>query len=283
VPEAGGIEPGVGPTGRSLASGPPDAWAVWAAWQGRRDDVGSIATAISEGLDGADCTIELEVKAGRRRIDPDRIETDLPTRHTKVFKRLVIDGTSRDRRVEAEFDNEKDQTPARGVNLRVWSDDLHDAVAIRDSVAVAIDGGRGPLSGDPTMGPPSSEPMEEAFHTAEKRRIERIVSIGCGAILSLVLGAALVHRFADLDPDSAVARFLFFCLCDQKWIPLAVYLLGVGAVLYVIAPVFLPPIEISERSRWQRLWALVLWLVGALGGFTFLFQAAVEAIVNGLP
>src|SRR4051794_16927417 len=109
---------------RELPTGPADAWAVWGAWQGPAGQVGAIARQVSEQLGaGAETSVEVDVDGGHQRIQQDHVETDLSPRYRRSFKRMVIHGSRDDSIVEAEFDNERETTPGRGVVLRVWSDD----------------------------------------------------------------------------------------------------------------------------------------------------------------
>jgi len=219
----------------------------------------------------------MQVEGGMQHLDPAHLETDLSPRYARSFRRVLIHGSSRGRKIEAEFDNERVRTPARGVILRVWS--RHNASAIRDSVLVAIDGGRGPLSGEPTKGPVSNEPPEDALRKVERDRNGTIALLALLAVCALAIGVVLLHNFTSQDPDSAFSRLFLFCFCENKWIAFVLYGVAVAVAVFFAGPRIFPPVEISERSNWQRVRGKLL----GLGVVTFVFNAAVEVIANGLP
>src|SRR3954447_9554049 len=101
--------------------GPPDAWAVWGAWQGPSEQVAAIARQVEDQLGAnAECLVDIEVDGGHQRIRADHVDTDLAPRYRRSFKRMLISGSTPQGTVQAEFDNEKERTPGRGVALRVW-------------------------------------------------------------------------------------------------------------------------------------------------------------------
>jgi hypothetical protein len=235
----------------------PNAWAVWESWQGNVGQVAEIARQIGDHLDGEECDIEVDVEGGQQRIRPDNLK-DLGPRYLKAFRRMFIAGSTPGQRVEAEFDNERVRTPGRGIVLRVWSSD--DAIALRDSLAVIIDGGRGALANKPTMGPPSEQAVDDALVSAEKTYRASVALAGCAAAfvtLFIVLG---LHRI--IEPQSDLGKILFFCVCGDRKIGVGLYLLLLGGLTFVAAPRLFPQIEISDRSRWSR---TRRWLLGVAG------------------
>lgn len=220
--------------------------------------------------------VEVDVDGGLQRIEGEHVATDLSPRYRRSFKRMLITGSTPERSVEAEFDNERAVTRGRGVVLRVWSHDREDAVAVRDKLAVAIDGGR-PWHGDaPKKGPPSEEPLDTALLKAERNYRFEVASTGFAAGGVVFFAAGILHRV--VDPTSDIGQILFFCLCGDRKIAVGLYLVVLALAIFVAAPTLFPQIEISDRSTWSRARAGLFSVVGASIGFGGLLEVLSQAL-----
>lgn len=250
-----------------------EAWKVWAAWQGSAVAVAAIARQVERHTSSIECIVE--VPNGKQTFDPDDLATDIPRGYLRSIKRIVISGSTSDGGVEAELDNERSMTPGRGVTLRVWARDADKAVATRDEIAVAIDGGRGPLCGEPISGPPSSGGIGQALSAVSEKRKDKVELIAIGVVLGLMWGAAVTHRLVD-PRSSSLADLLLFCWCNK------VIFFGMSAVAFLIAwyaiPRIFPPIEISERSTWHRVRTRLWTRIAALGVVGYGLSTAVHAL-----
>ena len=259
-----------------MATGAPSAWAVWNAWHGSAGQVAGIARQVEKHV-GAPVSVELDAGDGTQNVEPDRLESDVAPRYWRSFRRLLIAGGTGGRRIEVEFDNERERTPGRGVVLRTWAEDAGDAAALRDALYVPIDGGRGLLADKPKKGPANGASADETLVKAERAYRIGLAAVGFG-VAGIAIGAAsLANRL--VEPTSDIGRILFFCLCGAREVVVLIYLLLVATLAFVVAPTIFPPIEISERSRWQR----VRGKVGALVVSSIGLGAVLEIIANGLP
>ncbi len=255
---------------------PPDAWAVWEGWQGTPDQIAAIVRQVRRHVDPGECSVELDVDEGRQAIDPDHVATDLAPRHQRSFQRLMITGSAPERTIEAEFDNERVKTPGRGVVLRVWAKDRDDAIDVRDTVAVAIDGGRSPLASTPRKGPPASETVDDALVKSERSYRVGVAAIGLGAAGATVAAAILAHLV--LDPESALAKIVFFCLCGNRWIGMLIYFALLVVGMFIAAPRIFPQIEISTRSTWSRARGSLLGIVGGTIGIGGVLEVLAQRV-----
>lgn len=247
----------------------PDAWKVWAAWQGSAEAVAAIARTIGQHIEQVECIVV--VSGGEYKTDPNHLSTDVPPRYWRSFKRILMRGSTGERRIETEFDNERSRTPGRGVSLQVWSSDRDDAVIVRDAIALVIDGGSGPLSGKPRAGPLSSESADDALTALSTKRDDKIWWIAMFAAVGLIWSAALLHS-AISPASSSLADLVLFCVCNKL---IFVVMSAIAIVVAITAaPRIFPPIEISDRSTWHRFRGRVV----SLGVVTYVLSAGVDAI-----
>jgi hypothetical protein len=235
---------------------PPDAWAVWSAWEGDRDALAAVCRQVGRQSE-APARLELETRTTTERVDaPDDLTTIPKTRFRRLrAARISARGEGVEIRchfVRSTRSNAPDED-GTGVILRVWKTNgtEEEVTRARDNVAAVVDDGHAPLSGDMlTGGAPDS--VQEAVKAAGSKRDNRIVNVALAVSVGPLLAAAVLHKLIDIRPGaSQVGDVILFCVCNP-----AVFLVVGGAALiaaFVAVPRALPAVEISDNPTWRRL------------------------------
>jgi hypothetical protein len=245
----------------------PDAWAVWSAWQGTKDVLVGIASAVGDQLEGS-CALKICVEGSVDEFpSPQRFVTDAPDRYLKKFSWIRLERRSPTVRVELDFVRQPtDALPNSGVALRVWAlteAAKGEAVAVRDELRLAVERGHTFLTRTTISDGRST--FKDAREEVEGRRSILLLFLAEGVLFGGIIAAVRLHRYIEKLAIGTTAKralaLIIWCGCRHP-IFFDISLITAAIVLMICVFVFFPAVEIAARSVYARLGLKAI----ALGG-----------------